>query len=327
MRAPILGSLAVLLLVSAAEADGQFTIVSVRGAYSVYPAAINAGGDITGSYDTGADHGGGFLRSADGAVVKLGKDLQPSSLNDDDVIAGSAYGANGKVHGFVRDPGGTTTIFDVPHDEATNYVVVNASGTATGSYIAKHGRARAFLRDPDGTIVKFRPPGSGKSWGASAINDAGTVAGSDLGHGGDAPRAYLRAADGSFTVRTVPGATVDLSVNGLTADGSVAGGYDDTQSATHGYLMAPDGSVSVIDVPGARSFTVVDGVSPNGFVTGFYLDQAFGQHGYVRAPDGTITTFDPPGAISTTPMAVNASGVVTGWYSDGMGDHGFIRTP
>ncbi len=55
-------------------------------------------------------------------------------------------------------------------------------------------------------------------------------------------------------------------------------------------------------------------------------------HGFLRAADGTITTFDALGGAApgqgTYAAAINASGVVTGWYVDGNGVyHGFALLP
>lgn len=328
MRTAILSATAALLLASAAQAGGHFKRINVHGALDVYPAAINSSGDISGYFDTGKGHDTGFLRSSSGAVTKfaIGTDgTHPSDINDDDLVTGILFDPQGHGHGFVRAPDGATTVFDVPHGTGTNPVAINASGVIAGAYIK--GRLRGFIRTADGNIVKFQPPGRPETAGANAINDAGMVAGSYLNRN-ESAHDYLRAADGTITVLDVPGAQAGtLSVNGLTADGTIAGTYSDAQNLAHGYLLAPNGTVTVIDIPGADKGTDLIGASPNGFVTGFYDDSAFVQHGFLRDPEGTITTFDPPGALSTTPIAVNASGEVTGWYNDGMGDHGFLRTP
>ena len=39
----------------------------------------------------------------------------------------------------------------------------------------------------------------------------------------------------------------------------------------------------------------------------------------------TITTFDVPNSTSTQPSAINAAGQIAGSYSDGLGQHGFLR--
>src|SRR5215475_13087497 len=38
----------------------------------------------------------------------------------------------------------------------------------------------------------------------------------------------------------------------------------------------------------------------------------------------TFTTFNAPGS-STTPTNINSGGVITGWYNDTTGTHGFLR--
>ena len=47
--------------------------------------------------------------------------------------------------------------------------------------------------------------------------------------------------------------------------------------------------------------------------------------GFVRTPDGTITTFAVGDA--TTPLSINPSGEITGYYDDVTGIHGFLRKP
>ena len=47
----------------------------------------------------------------------------------------------------------------------------------------------------------------------------------------------------------------------------------------------------------------------------------------VQAATYSFMTFDVPGAISTAATSINASGQVTGSYSDSSGTHGFIATP
>lgn len=40
-----------------------------------------------------------------------------------------------------------------------------------------------------------------------------------------------------------------------------------------------------------------------------------------------ITTVDPPGSIESGSTMINAAAVITGWYYDASGDHGFVRSP
>src|SRR6516162_6652390 len=45
----------------------------------------------------------------------------------------------------------------------------------------------------------------------------------------------------------------------------------------------------------------------------------------VAALAQSFTTFAPPGATTTIPTGINSAGVVTGWYIDRSGTHGFLR--
>ena len=44
----------------------------------------------------------------------------------------------------------------------------------------------------------------------------------------------------------------------------------------------------------------------------------------MAAIDQSFTTFDPPGSLVTNPTSINSAGVVTGWYQDASGTHGFL---
>jgi hypothetical protein len=104
--------------------------------------------------------------------------------------------------------------------------------------------------------------------------------------------------------------------------------------------------VSQFDAPGAGT-GIGQGTYPvtidaAGNVLGIYSDSTFTAHGFLRTSDGTISTFDAPGAGSgkapqtfrrfyiqwgTFPVAINASGVITGESIDSnFFNHGFLRT-
>ena len=77
------------------------------------------------------------------------------------------------------------------------------------------------------------------------------------------------------------------------------------------------------DVPGA-GFTQPVAINGAGDIAG-----ASGGHGFLRRSTGVITVFDVPGALSTstTPVAMNANGDITGNYvGPGLFNHGFLRT-
>jgi len=102
----------------------------------------------------------------------------------------------------------------------------------------------------------------------------------------------------------------------------------------------PDGFVfATFDVPFTTTFSPVKthalGMNVLGQVVGSYSDSQISptsEHGYLRDPDGQFTQIDVPfaGAFATRPLAINATGVIVGRYSDApglAGAHSFIRTP
>ncbi len=51
-------------------------------------------------------------------------------------------------------------------------------------------------------------------------------------------------------------------------------------------------------------------------------------HGFMATLTGGVTTFDAPGATTTQPTSINASGAITGTYTDSNNvGHGFLREP
>jgi hypothetical protein len=84
-----------------------------------------------------------------------------------------------------------------------------------------------------------------------------------------------------------------------------------------------------------------NGINPAGAMVGTCAtatDPTFVFIGFLRAPGGTFATINVPGSASTfvgsgdgepfTGPPINASGAVTGFYSDASGlNHGFVRAP
>lgn len=194
------------------------------------------------------------------------------------------------------------------------------------------------------TYATFSAPGAGTgeaqgtipSW----INNAGTVAGfyvdsAYVCHG------FVRATSGGITSFDAPGAAdsggSDLGCIGtvgvwINTTGAIAGFYVPTGQVPYrrGFVRSSSGSIQTFDVSG--NTTVAWSINDFGTVAGYYqtlVDTV--NHGFLRSAHGTITTFDVPGAGTglyqgTVPLAVNDTGVVTGYYYDsGSVAHGFVR--
>jgi uncharacterized membrane protein len=165
-----------------------------------YPACsgvINQWGAITGYYLDANNVFHGFIRSPKGKITTFeapGADTNagsfngtlPNAINDEGVITGVYYDANGAGHGFLRVLAGAFSEFDVPGGSLlTIPVALNREGSVVGSVLDGSAVWHAFERNSDGTFETFSGPGSCNATpangctgtGAVSINDAGTIAG------------------------------------------------------------------------------------------------------------------------------------------------------
>ena len=116
-------------------------------------------------------------------------------------------------------------------------------------------------------------------------------------------------------------------LSGITANGTVVGGYSDSNNVDHGWLRNPDGTTMSFADPSAVYGTDAYGVNNAGVITGLFVDTS-GAHGFLRTPSGTYTSFDVPGAADTAGNAINAGGSVAGYYADAdFNLFGFVREP
>jgi hypothetical protein len=85
----------------------------------------------------------------------------PLGINEKGEVAGLfTVNFSFPQHGFVRDPGGTITTFDVPGSSATTAYSINNEGAITGFYVAPSGDRAGYIRDPEGNFTTFHVPGS-----------------------------------------------------------------------------------------------------------------------------------------------------------------------
>jgi hypothetical protein len=325
---------------------GQRTLGNFNvGRTATYPTSINATGVVTGSFfptkNRGASHG--FLRFGNGTfktfTVPGATESQlgtvPVSINS----AGSVTGVfvtgdprigNVEKHGFLRDPAGTITTFDVPGSKGshigTSPMSINSAGEIAGVYenTDVDFRLHGFLRAADGTITTFDGSCTFNTVPAS-INPVGTITGwcNDASgiHG------FVRDPNGTFITFDVPG-VVETRATSINPAGTIAGNYNEGVNLfSHGFVRAPDGTISTFDPPGAQN-TFVAGINPEGIIVGYYEDAKLREHGFMRASDGTVKTFDGPNAIVTHFSGIKRSGVITGYCENDSGtEHGFLLIP
>ena len=194
------------------------------------------------------------------------------AINSKGQITG--YYRTDHYHGFVREPDGTITAFDVTcplpdciGPQNTQPFAINSSGQIAGTFL------------PVGSMIKY--------------------------HG------FLRQADGTFTAFDVPNAIFTWAT-ALNSKGQITG-YAPYLKGTHGFLRQPDGTITSFDVPGALD-TIGAAINSEGQVAGYYRDSTvYHNHGFLREPDGAITTFEAP-MPNLFIYAMNSEGQIVGNY-------------
>jgi hypothetical protein len=238
----------------------------------------------------------------------------PTGINASGEIAGFYAGSSGQRHGFVRDPSGRITTFNVPGSSGTLTFGINKSGAIAGYYVDPSGALPGYVRDPEGNFATFNPPGSIQTWPLS-INAGGAVTGYyyesiSVSHG------FLRQANGELIVFDPAGCCINAS-------GVIAGTYFDANGRRYGFVRHPDGTIESFDVPGSDD-AFVTAINDAGAVTG-----QFGNFntGFVRDPQGNFTTFFA--GRETFPSSINNKGAIAGLYqpSNGAQLSGFVRSP
>jgi len=156
--------------------DGTFSTFDPPGATPYNgprPVGINASGTIAGTFVADSNLGHGYLRAPDGTFTAIdapgaalgangsgGTDL--AGINSMGAVTGSFTDANSAVHGYVRAPDGTFTIFDVPGSVSTGAESINDRGTVVGSYATPTPSGpysfHIFLRAANGTFTTFDAP-------------------------------------------------------------------------------------------------------------------------------------------------------------------------
>ena len=201
------------------------------------------------------------------------------------------------------------------------------------------------------TTVDVTGAGTGAQQGTAvtAVDAAGDVAGVYIDTN-NALHCFVLPAGGSIANCDVPGAgsssgegTFPTTIN---TSGVVAGSYIDASQISHGFVRAVNGTITMFDAPlasqsGRRGTTVLS-INDAGVITGTYSTGTYSTTsmygGFMRSADGsTYTAINDPNAGTgedpngkkqgTTPVAMNASGMIAGYYIDSTSvQHGFVRS-
>ena len=142
------------------------------------PKGINDNGAITGSVvAASASAAYGFVRGADGTFTTINMfaaGIRPEAIDNNGDIAGFyiAGGSGGLDHGFLRNPAGAYTAFDLPGtDNGGRLYSINNRGQVAGYGVNYNG----FAGNADGSFAMLSVLGNQTF--PAAINDNGYVAG------------------------------------------------------------------------------------------------------------------------------------------------------
>jgi len=158
----------------------------------------------------------------------------------------------------------------------------------------------------------------------TAINQQGWIGGT-LVDNANLAKAFLRPPNGAY-IMVVPPGSFQSFVAAINSSAEVVGFFYST-TATYGFLRDASGNYTLLAISGAYTTTAA-GVNDAGMVVG-YASLTTGNIGFLWDKQDGYTQFEVPGSKpgTTYALAINNSGVVTGYYYDDNDyTHGFIRS-
>jgi uncharacterized membrane protein len=189
---------------------------------------------------------------------------------------------------------------------------------------------------PPPTFTTIDAPGAGTTTPEGTFATEATTNGNVVGYLIDANgvfHGFVRTSIGVFAIIDAPGADTIQNGGTLVTEMNTPGeavGYYSAQGFLHSYTISSGGVLTEFDPPNTSGSSVLC-INDSGVIAGGVID-VNGYHGYVRGSDGTFTLIDPTGnpsgIQSVLPYGINASGSITGEYTDANSVyHGFLRDP
>jgi len=323
-NSPVWLALAMLGMAARPAEAGVYTLVTLNrpaGSTSV-ATAINANGQVAGyDFATASGTAEGFVWTSGQVVTGVydGQDTRFQAINAHGIVAGQAVAANGNAVPLTFDKNGAAFTPIAMSNTLNAYVAgINVHGVVVGYVTETFGVARGLVSH--GHSASFlKAPGAKLSTLGNAINDAGTIIGSDQASYA-ATKGFIYAG-GKFTTLTVPGAPVTEPLF-IDAAGDIAGWYSDVRGNIHGFTDI-GGVIKTIDNP-AGGTTIILSIGTAGQVFGTYADAAGLTHSFVFY-QGVFDPIEVPGAQQTTITAANAGGSFVGiWLDADYVNHAFV---
>jgi len=195
---------------------------------------------------------------------------------------------------------------------------LNNQGITVGAFEFSGQNLEGFLYHPaNNEYTSIQYPGA-ESTEALGVNDSGTVVGAFANQDGQNHGFFLES--GAYRQYDVPGFS-GTTIVGINQAGDFAGTIG-SNGFYQGYVSI-GGVVTAFTVDGGA--TNAYGINSSNVSVGFFVNSsgtAF--HGFMRDNSGNITQIDYPGSLSSACTGINDAGVITGFYEDSNGDHGFV---
>lgn len=225
-----------------------------------------------------------------------------------------------------------TTYLEAGADSSAFWDVNNA-GTVVGYSLFATG-TRAFTWTEGGGFVGLAGPAGATGSIATGVSDGGTIVGSYTTVSGGPQQGFV--FDGlSYSTLNIAGAT-NTWLRAISPDSRYITGYYDAAGVTgQGFVWDTSTATVALIGAGGNDFTIAQGVSDGGVVVGSDLirDDVSGmttsRPGFTYdVATGVRTDIDLPGFLRTAFRAIDASGVISGWGVDGVGQTmGFTGYP
>ena len=336
-RSLLAGIILFLAAVLPATASRKFVSFDVPGARLTLATAINASGQVAGTYLGHDSLYHGFLRESDGTITTFEVSSRTLSMsvvgmNASGQIAGYAYDAFTFSFSFIRESDGTITLITVPYSGATDPTIfgINDSGEVCGYYTSSAPLSPdyGFVRNSSGGFTTLHASSI-----TQAINSNGETTGNILGvrvwYG------FVEDQYGNKTQFLPPSSTTTFSM-AINRSGQAAGYYlDGASGIDYGFLRTPDGTIVTFAAPGSGTGTFNGtyawAMNDRGQIAGYTILDSGAYQAFLRDASGNFTVFSAPNAgtranTGTQAFSINASGMIAGYYLDSNEvAHGFLR--